>query len=340
MNKLKTAAIVIPAAAAIAWLALGSSHRDAHAATEPPHSTVLVAPGRIEPFREPVQLSFETQGRIAEILVDEGDAVTAGQPLARLDDRIAKARVASATAVVAEMRARLDLARRGPRREDIDAAKADAEAAAAEAAHRGTEQARSAKLGETGAIAATAVDADAAAAHVASANAAAAAARYQSLAKGTRAEQIAEAAAALDAAVADLDTAKVSLDQTVLHAPRDGVILRRLSEVGALVTTLTPLPVLSLADLSQLEIRTEIDEADVAAIAIGKPAYATADAYGDQRWPVHVTRITRELGRKTVRDDDPRARVDTRVLEVLASFDGKPAPALPLGLRMYVHIDR
>jgi hypothetical protein len=91
-----------------------------------------------------------------------------------------------------------------------------------------------------------------------------------------------------------------------------------------------------MADVAQLEIRTEIDEADVAAIAVGGAAYATADAFGDRRFPVHVARITRELGRKTVQNDDPRARVDTRVLEVIARFD-EPAQ-LPLGLRMFVHV--
>jgi HlyD family secretion protein len=337
VTKFGLAIVIVPVAAAAAWLLAGSSK---HAAAAPPVlESTLVAPARVEPLRDPVQLAFETPGRIAAIDVDEGDAVKAGQVLAHLDDRLAKARVAGATAALAQARARYDLARRGPRHEDVDAAKADADAAAADASHRRAEDDRSRRLGETGAISTTAVDADNAAAHVAEATAAAAAARYASLSKGTRVEQIAEAAAAVDAATADLDAARVALDQTLLRAPHDGVILRRLAEVGALVTTTAAVPVLSIADLAKLEVRAEIDEADVAAIALGKPAYATADAFGDQRWPLHVTRITRELGRKTVRDDDPRARVDTRVLEVIAGFDGT-TPALPLGLRMYVHVQR
>ncbi|HEX4451260.1 MAG TPA: efflux RND transporter periplasmic adaptor subunit [Kofleriaceae bacterium] len=336
MNKLVFA--IIPIAAAGAWL-LAASSRHAVAAAPPVLESTLVAPARIEPLRDPVQLAFETPGRITAIDVDEGDAVKAGQVLARLDDRLANARVAGATAALAEAHARYDLARRGPRRDDIDAAKADADAAAADASHKGAEQARSRRLGDTGALSTTAVDADSAAARVADATAAAAAARYASLSKGTRAEQIAEAAAAVDAAAAELDAAKVALDQTLLRAPGDGVILRRLAEVGALVTTTAAVPVLSIADLSKLEVRAEIDEADIAAITLGKHAYVTSEAFGDQRWPVHVTRITRELGRKTVRDDDPRARVDTRVLEAIAGFDGA-TPALPLGLRMYVHVQR
>ena len=50
----------------------------------------LVAPGRVEAARDPVKLAFESPGRIVEILVDEGDTVTANQVIARLDDRIAR----------------------------------------------------------------------------------------------------------------------------------------------------------------------------------------------------------------------------------------------------------
>jgi len=343
MSKLRYLLLAVPLAGA-AWLWLGHQTPQVHADTTVTRPSVLVAPGRVEPVHDPVKLAFEAQGRIAEILVDEGDTVHAGQVLARLDDRLAKARVAAADAGLAQAKARYLLARRGPRPEDVVAARAEADAAAAAAAHRGAEQARSEQLGKVGALATTVVDADDAAARVAAAQATAATARYQSLAKGTRTEQVEEAAAAIQLAQAELDTAKVALDQTALIAPTNGVILRRTAEVGALVTLMVPAPVLSMADLRQLEIRAEIDEADVAAISLGQAAYATADAYGDRRFPVKLTRVTRELGRKTVRDDDPRARVDTRVLEVIARFDetahGGPGVALPLGLRMQVHVDK
>ena len=340
MTKLRYLALALPIAIA-AWLWLGRTSPAVGAQTVAvARPATLVAPGRIAPVRDPVHLAFEAQGRIAEILVDEGDAVHAGQLLARLDDRLPRARVAAAEAGLAQARARHLLARRGPRAEDVAAARADADAAAADARHRDAEQARSTRLGQLGAVATTVVDADDAAARVAIAQAAAATARYQSLAHGTRAEQIDEAAAAVNLAAADLDAARVALDQTVLRAPCDGVILRRTAEVGALVTLMAPAPVVSMADVSQLEIRAEVDEADVAAISVGQAAYATADAFGDRRFPVVFRRVTGELGRKTVRDDDPRARVDTRVLEVIARFDGAPGAALPLGLRMEVHIGK
>lgn len=339
-NAIKSLLVAVPLVAGGAWwLARDTQPASAEVAVAP-QSRVLVAPGRVEPERDAVKLSFEGQGRIVEILVDEGDAVKAGQVLARLDDRLAHARVAAAEANLSQAKARYTLARRGPRNEDLAAARAEADAAAAAASHRTAEEKRSEQLGKAGAVADSIVEADGAAARVAKAQAAAASARYQSLARGTRSEQVEEAAASIALAQAELDAAKVALDQTALKAPSDGVILRRTAEVGTIVSPQVPATILTLADLRTLEIRAEIDEADVASVAVGQLAYATADAFGDRRFPVRISQVTRELGRKTVRDDDPRARVDTRVLEVIAQFQGAPGVQLPIGLRMSVHLGK
>lgn len=341
MSKLRTALLVSLPLAAAGYFWFGQPTQ--HAAAAQPAITrpaILVAPARVETVRDSVVLAFETTGRIVSIEVDEGAAVRAGQVVARLDDRLAKARVAAAEAAVDGAQAGYLLARRGPRGEDLAAARAELDAAKAAADHRVAEQARSEKLGAVGAVPSASVDSDSAAARVAAANATAAGARYQALVKGSRTEAIAAAAATLDTAKAELEAAKIALDQTLLRAPHDGVVLRRFAEVGALVTTMTPTPIVSMADLSQLQVRAELDEADISAITVGKAAYATADAFGDRKFPIRITRITRELGRKTVRDDDPRARIDTRVLEVMGTFVGTPSETLPLGLRMYVHVER
>src|SRR5262245_6771211 len=55
-----------------------------------------------------VQLGFRVSGRIAETLVDEGDAVKAGAPLARLDARPNEDAVRAAEAQVASFRATLE----------------------------------------------------------------------------------------------------------------------------------------------------------------------------------------------------------------------------------------
>src|SRR5262249_46562371 len=107
---------------------------------------VLVAPAIVEARGDRVALSFEQSGRITEILVDEGDRVKAGQPLARLDDRAARAQVAKAEAALDAAEARRDLAIRGPRADEIRAAAAEADAARAQAWERGQNKDRAEKL--------------------------------------------------------------------------------------------------------------------------------------------------------------------------------------------------
>ncbi|MFN3762798.1 MAG: biotin/lipoyl-binding protein, partial [Anaerolineae bacterium] len=97
----------------------------------------ITASGFIE--AEEVSVAPEIGGRIAEVLVAEGDTVEAGQVLVRLDDRIAQAQVALAQAGVEVAQAQLARARAGARPEEIRRARALL--AQAEAARDGAYQA-------------------------------------------------------------------------------------------------------------------------------------------------------------------------------------------------------
>jgi multidrug resistance efflux pump len=305
-----------------------------------PASSSVVAPGLVEGSSETIELAFETAGRIEEIRVDEGDQVTAGQVLARLDDRLARARVAAAEAALEAVRARRDVAYRGSRADEIRAARAEADAARAQAVERADARDRAARLraAEAAAIAEADVDATRHLASAAEAQADAAEARFSLVKEGTRSEVRREASAQVAAAEAELEQARTMLDKTVLRAPRAGVVLRRFVEPGEQVQTMPLTIALTIADTRSLRIRAEVDEADLGRVSVGQKGYATADAFGERRFSGHVLRTTGELGRKQVRDDDPRARIDTRVLEVLFVLD-EPAAELPLGLRMDVHLE-
>src|SRR5689334_1254089 len=128
MSKLRTTLLFALPLAAAGTLWFGRETQPASAARPPLAATsTLVAPGRVEPIRDPVALAFEAGGRVIAIEVDEGDAVTAGQVVARLDDRLARARLAAATAGVHAAEASYLLVRRGTRAEDLRAAKAELE---------------------------------------------------------------------------------------------------------------------------------------------------------------------------------------------------------------------
>lgn len=333
--------VSVTAAAAVAGGAFWASRGAASPAPSPDLSgpRTLVAPALVEARGDRVELAFEQSGRIVEILVAEGERVEAGQLLARLDDRIAKAQLARAEAALAAAEARRKLARRGPREDELRAAAADVEAARAAAWERGVDRDRAEALLAANADAIPLADVDAArgAARATDAQARAAEARLALLEKGTRAELIAEADAAVQVAAAEVLAARTLLSQTELRAPQAGVVLRRLHEPGEHVSTMPPTTVLVIADTSRLELRAEIDEADVARVAPGQRGWAIADAYGDRRFEGEVTLVVGELGRKQQRLDDPKAKVDTRVLEVLFTLDD--GVQVPLGLRMDLHLE-
>ena len=118
----------------------------------------------------------------------------------------------------------------------------------------------------------------------------------------------------------------------MIRSPIDGTVLHAYLHPGELVSIYFDRPILSLGDLSKLYVRAEIDEADVAKVKPGLPAYVTAAAYGDERFPGRVIRVGQTLGKKKVYTDDPKERVDTKVLEVLIALDtpGPLRPGLPV----------
>jgi multidrug resistance efflux pump len=102
------------------------------------------------------------------------------------------------------------------------------------------------------------------------------------------------------------------------------------------VSTQFDSPIVTMADASVRRVRVDVDEADVAKIAVGQAAYVTADAFGDRHFPGRVVRVGRLLGKKNVHTDQASERVDTKVLETLVQLDD--GHELPLGLRVQAFI--
>jgi HlyD family secretion protein len=143
------------------------------------------------------------------------------------------------------------------------------------------------------------------------------------------------AEAALAAARASLDEARALFAKTVIRAPLAGTVVHKYLKVGELASQASG-PILTIADLSHLRVRAEIDEADIGSVCLGEKAYMTAPAYGDRRFRGHVIRTAIALGRKNVMTGDPAERVDTRILETLIALD--PGTSLPLGLRVTCYL--
>ena len=179
-----------------------------------------------------IELIAESNEPILEILVAEGDPVTAGTLVLRQDPTRATARLAEAEAAAGQAQARLDELVRGPRKEQILQARANLQAAEQEDQYRDTEYERARDIHAKGLASPQTLDRAKAEFDAARANLELRRAQLEELLNGTTVEELAQAEQALNQAQARRDGLAVDLARLELRAPVDGVLDSRLFEVG------------------------------------------------------------------------------------------------------------
>ncbi len=144
--------------------------------------------------------------------------------------------------------------------------------------------------------------------------------------------QAKELDASIKEAEARVKTAQANLAKTIIRAPISGVILRKRLKEGEAVSPENKMGIVSIADVSLLRVRVDLDETDVAKVRLNQSAYVTADAFGERKFAGKIIKIGQILGRKNFRTERPTEKVDTKILEVLIEL--APGEKLPLGLRV------
>lgn len=209
----------------------------------------LTATGYVVP-QKLSKLGAKVTGRVAEVMVRQGQKVKAGDPLIRLDELDSRAAIAASKARALSAEARVQTAR-------ANLAETEEQA----------RRARTLAQKDVGPLA-TAVDLEA---------------RAQSLAATVKAAE-AEARAA-QAEVAALKTAH---DQLTVAAPIEGTVLSKPPELGEIVGPASALGTVSLfelADLSResLVVETDVPEARLHKVKIGGPCEIVLDAFPSRR---------------------------------------------------------
>jgi multidrug resistance efflux pump len=232
-----------------------------------------------------------------------------------------------------DARALLARTRNGSRAEELRESRAALAQARAVEAQAVREAARRDALARDGVVAREEQDRAARDLEVARARLAELQERLALVEAGPRVEDHRRAEATVAAAEASLQQARAVLEKTLIRSPIDATVLRRRLRVGESVTPEVPgTSLYTVADVSRLRVRVDVDEHDVGDIAVGQRAHVTAVAYGERRFEGRVIRIGRVLGRKNIRTDEPRERVDTKILETLVELDA--GADLPIGLRV------
>lgn len=344
-----TGVLVLAGSGWLVWSRAGSTSARVTAASAPaattadagdpsPAVTRIAAPGRVEPISEELEIAAEVSGRIAALLVEEGDGVEAGAVIARLESAEYEARLASARAALAVAQAeelRLVNGARGEERREARAAAEQADAAFTQAVREHQRRVRAADV-----IAREELDRAASDVEVARARQAEAWERARLVDAPARADDLARARAAVQQARARVLEAEALLAKTIVKAPIAGTVLRVVRRPGESVSLegQDGGHLSTIADLGVLRVRADVDERDVAHLQPGQRAYVTADAYGSQRFTGRVIRVGEMLGRKNIRSEEPTERVDTKVLETLIELDA--GQRLPIGLRVDAFIER
>jgi HlyD family secretion protein len=204
----------------------------------------VTAPGTVESVEE-ADIASQVVGRVVEVRVKDGDHVKKGDLLVRLDQTDARARLDSSTAKIARLRSATDHA-------EADLAKASRDAG------------RFRELTGRGAASSTEL-----------ADARSALAKAQATLQMNR-NELAEAEAMRR-------TSQQELDRTEIRAPIDGVVAGLDVEVGEVIipgtTNLPGAVLMTVGDLSRMQVRADVDETDVPLVRRGQPArvYLQAD---------------------------------------------------------------
>jgi HlyD family secretion protein len=323
-----------------------------------------VAPGRVEPVSGTIKIAAPAMGVIAQVLVKVDDKVFAGEPLVRLVDTEARARLAAADAQVAfRLRARNEesapaasppRARPAPRarptpRQQGEVAVANADKGAARRrAEDALADADKAVMEAQAALDKAVVDRRSGAASNAAVEAARAALgrarerQQQQKAElrrieadpGTSLPTFAEGQ--VNVARAEAAAAAAEIERLTIRAPIAGTVLQVNAKPGELAAPSNAQPLLVIGDVSALRVRAELDERDLGEIKIGQPAVIRADAFRGRDFAgkvsfiapiVEPARINSARGQRNVTDVD--------VVEVLVDL-AQPDP-LAVGMKVDVY---
>jgi RND family efflux transporter MFP subunit len=225
--------------------------------------TLLNATGRVSAQRK-AAISTKATGRLEWLGVQEGSRVKAGEVIARLEALDVGATKDSAVANARAARANLE--------------QGEAEMRDAEASFKRAQELYNKKF-----IAEAALDT--------------ARARYDK-ARAT----ISSLNAAIGVADAQVRSAGVSVEQTLIRAPFDGVVLTKNANVGDIITPFSSAvdskgAVVSMADMATLEVEADVSEASIGKITVGMPTEIQLDAFPDVRLLGEVSRIVPTVDR-------------------------------------------
>jgi multidrug resistance efflux pump len=305
------------------------------ARSDPGPRISLACSGRVEGRGETVEVGAAADGIVTSIRVVEGQTVPRGALLAEIGcgDLTASLRETEAEAESARQ-SKLRLMR-GSREEERLAADERTSAARAVVEEAAAALRRAKTLAAQDDIPRASLDQAQRDFNVAQARLNEAV-RNEELAKAPPLpEELARADAEIRAADERGETIREKLAKCQVTAPIDGTVLRVLLKPGESFSTLTPRPLIEMADLTLRRVRAEVDERDVGKVRQGQRALVFPEGQRKRTYTGSVQALYKVMGRRHTLTGDPAEKADHDVLETMVLLD-KSGNDLPVGLRVVV----
>jgi HlyD family secretion protein len=271
--------------------------------------------GRIEAVE--IDISAKSGGRVKEILVGEGDFVTAGQVLAQMDTDQLQAGLRQVEAERRRAVIGVDTAKSlvAQREAERAAAVATVDQRAAQLDAAAIKLARAERMIQSNTTSQQTVDDDRA--NVASAKAALASAEAQVAASDAAISaakaQIVDAEAAVDVAAAAIEKVGADIADSTLRAPRDGRVQYRVAQPGEVLAAGGR--VLNMVDLADVYMSFFLPTLEVGRIALGSEARIVLDAVPGYTIPAEISFVAdvAQFTPKTVETEEERQKLMFRV---------------------------
>lgn len=242
----------------------------------------VAASGTVTPVTQ-VQVGSQVSGQIKELFVDFNTEVKSGQLLARIDPEAFQYKLR-------QVQADLDASRSAVLNAQANAiaAQAAVSRATVDLAESQRALARNQDLVQQGFISPAQLETSRAL--VASQQAAVRAAQAQAQVSQA---QIASAQAAVRQREALVAQAQVDIQRTEIRSPVDGVVIKRSVELGQTVAASLQAPELFVIaqNLSDMQVQTAIDEADISRVALNQKASFTVDAFPGRSFEGTVSQV-------------------------------------------------
>ncbi len=281
-------------------------------------------------------LAFNEPARLAEVLVEEGQRVEAGQVLARqTTDRI-EAAIAEVEAKIDAQQAVVNRLKTGSRLQEIEQARAEVEAARIRVANARNVKARLSETAKTGATSQQDLDDAQANYAVAQAQLRIREKALDLVLEGPRKEDVAAAEHQLEALRAMLKLLNIRLGDRTLAAPAVGVIQSRLLEPGEQAGPSRPVLTLALTDPKW--VRAYVPEPELGALQLGMRASVSSDSLPGEPvegWVGYISPVA-EFTPRTVQTEDLRTQLVFETRVYVRDRDDR----LRLGMPVTVTIER